>query len=241
MLMPVISRARSERAKRVGQIRYLLRSDLHIARSSARSQSCYGAVLPMKYRLLRTPTDGPRTSRSLTRKLRGQIPASMPGRVIQERLGPAIRGLNVKHDLDIEPATGSVSSLPGNVCLTRSDGLLIGYKVARQFESHPLRQRVFSFRDSLPLSLKNAHLGGIRHSKSTGEPVSSGFKREFRRFLSVCTFGGGLSVKDSAFDFEQKKVVGGPLFIGACSDRLRKSEGSLLRRPAHWNIKTAGP
>ena len=142
MLMPVISRARSERAKRVGQIRYLLRSDLHIARSSARSQSCYGAVLPMKYRLLRTPTDGPRTSRSLTRKLRGQIPASMPGRVIQERLGPAIRGLNVKHDLDIEPATGSVSSLPGNVCLTCSGGLLIGYKVARQFESHSLRQRV---------------------------------------------------------------------------------------------------
>ena len=145
MLMAVISRARSERAKRVGQIRYLLRSDLHIARSSARSQSCYGAVLPMKYRLLRTPTDGPRTSRSLTRKLRGQIPASMPGRVIQERLCPAIRGLNVKHDLDIEPATGSVSSLPGNVCLTRSDGLLIGYKVARQFESHPLRRRVFRF------------------------------------------------------------------------------------------------
>jgi hypothetical protein len=34
--------------------------DLHIARAGARSQSCYGAGLPMKYRLLRTPTDGPR-------------------------------------------------------------------------------------------------------------------------------------------------------------------------------------
>jgi hypothetical protein len=54
----------------------------------------------------------------------------------------AILGLNVRHDLDIEPATRSVSSLPGNVCLTCSDGLLIGYKVACQFESHPLRQRV---------------------------------------------------------------------------------------------------
>src|SRR6266849_3626434 len=45
---------------------------------------------------------------------------------------------------------------------------------------------------------------------------------------------------DLASDFEQKKSVAGPLLIGACSDRLRKSEGSLLRRPVHWNIKTAG-
>src|SRR6266404_1173546 len=43
-----------------------------------------------------------------------------------------------------------------------------------------------------------------------------------------------------AFYVEQKKSVAGPLLIGACSDRLRKSEGSLLRHPAHWNIKTAG-
>jgi hypothetical protein len=64
-----------------------------------------------------------------------------PERVIQERLCRANLGLNVRHDLDIEPATRSVPSLPGNVCSTRSDGLLIGYKVARQFESHPLVQR----------------------------------------------------------------------------------------------------
>ena len=76
---------------------------------------------------------------AITRKLRGQIPASMLERVIQEGLCRAILGLNVRHDLDIEPATRSVSSLPGNVCLTCSDGLLIGYKVACQFESHPLR------------------------------------------------------------------------------------------------------
>jgi hypothetical protein len=50
--------------------------------------------------------------------------------------------------LDIEPTTRSVSSLPGNVCLTGSDGLLIGYKVARQFESHPLRQGVWLLRQS---------------------------------------------------------------------------------------------
>src|SRR5229473_3741331 len=46
---------------------------------------------------------------------------------------------------------------------------------------------------------------------------------------------------DLASDFEQKKSVAGPSLIGACSDRLRKSEGSLLRRPVHGNIKTAGP
>ena len=50
------------------------------------------------------------------------------------------------------------------------------------------------FRDSLPLCLKSAHLAGIQHSTSTGEPVASGFKREFWRFLSVCTLGGGLSL-----------------------------------------------
>ena len=125
--------------------------------------------------------------------------------------------------------------------LTLSDGLLTVYKVAWQFEFTSLRQRVFTFRDSLPLRLKNAHLAGIRHPKSTGEPVSSGFKREFRRFLSVCTFGGGLSVKDSAFYFEQKKGAAAPLLIAAGSGRLRKSEGPPLRRPAHWNIKTTSP
>ena len=55
---------------------------------------------------------------------------------------PKAASREVVGDLDIEPATRSVPSLPGNVCSTRSDGLLIGYKVARQFESHPLRQRV---------------------------------------------------------------------------------------------------
>jgi hypothetical protein len=76
----------------------------------------------------------------------------------------------------------SDSSLPGDVCLTCSDGLLIGYKVARQFEFHPLRQRVFSFRDSLFSGPKNAHLAGIRDSRSTGEPVSSGSNASFKDF-----------------------------------------------------------
>lgn len=38
-----------------------------------------------------------------------------------------------------------VSSLPGNVCLTCSDALLLGSRVACQFESHSLRQPVFQF------------------------------------------------------------------------------------------------
>ena len=40
------------------------------------------------------------------------------------------------------------SSLPGNVCLTCSDGLLLGSRVACQFESHSLRRPVLSNRDS---------------------------------------------------------------------------------------------
>jgi hypothetical protein len=36
-------------------------------------------------------------------------------------------------------------------------------KVAREFEFTLLRQRVFSFRDSLPLCLKNAHLALCRN------------------------------------------------------------------------------
>jgi hypothetical protein len=42
----------------------------------------------------------------ITRKLRGQIPASMRERVIRS-VFVGILGLNVRHDLDIEPATRS--------------------------------------------------------------------------------------------------------------------------------------
>src|SRR5258708_6656009 len=44
---------------------------------------------------------------------------------------------------------------------------------------------------------------------------------------------------DLASDFEQRRVVAGRLLIGACSSRLRKSDGSLLRHPVYRNIKTA--
>jgi hypothetical protein len=100
--------------------------------------------------------------------------------------------------------------------------------------SNPLRSASESsgFRDSLISYVKDPHLAGIRHSRSTGELLSLGFKREFWRFLSVYTLGGGLSL-----------LMGqcGRLLTGACSGRLRKSEGSLLRRPVHWDIRTAGP
>jgi hypothetical protein len=47
---------------------------------------------------------------------------------------------------------------------------------------------------------------------------------------------------DLTFDFETKEgLLPVPLLIGACSDRLRKCEGSLLRRPVHRKIQTAGP
>jgi hypothetical protein len=90
---------------------------------------------------------------AITRKLRSYTPASGWNASSRRIFVGQILGLNVRHVLDIEPATRSVSSLPGNVCLTCSGGLLIGYKVARQFESHSLRQRVFSFRDSLLLNV----------------------------------------------------------------------------------------
>ena len=141
-------------------------------------------------------------------------------------------GLNVRHDLDIEPATRSVPSPPGNVLSTRSDGLLIGYKVARQFESHPLRQRVFSFRDSLITRAKSAHLAGIRQPRSTGETISSGSNASFEDFSLFALW---------AVDLACRWASAGRLLTGACSDRRRKSEGSLLRRPVHRNIKTASP
>jgi hypothetical protein len=82
---------------------------------------------------------------AITRKLRGQIPAIMRERVIQERLGWQSRP-------ECQARFGHRGSNPKRfssswqVCLTCSDGLLIGYKVARQFESHPLRHRVWLLR-----------------------------------------------------------------------------------------------
>jgi hypothetical protein len=43
--------------------------------------------------------------------------------------------------------------------------------VAREFEFDSLRQRVFSFQGSLIGRVKNAHLAGIQHPRSTGERV----------------------------------------------------------------------
>jgi hypothetical protein len=82
---------------------YLLRSDLHIARSGSRSQSCYGRRVCRRSKNYCTY---PRIAHrvvviAITRKLRGQIPASMLERVIQERPYRATLGLNVRHDLDV--------------------------------------------------------------------------------------------------------------------------------------------
>jgi hypothetical protein len=45
--------------------------------------------------------------------------------------------------------------------------LLTVYEVAREFEFTSLRQRIISFRDSLPLCLKNAHLALCRDYRGT--------------------------------------------------------------------------
>jgi hypothetical protein len=81
--------------------------------------------------------------------------------------------------IDIEPATRCISSLPGTVSLRCSDGFLIGYEVARQFESHPLRQRVFSFRDSLNYLSEKRAFGRNPAVKVHRRNDLVGFKREF--------------------------------------------------------------
>ncbi len=102
---------------------YLLRSDLHIARSGARSQSCYGGGFADEYRLFAYTLGWPPHRRDPSQeKLCGQIPASMLERAIQERLGRANLGLNVRHDLK-KPASVTLSA-------------------HRQFEFTSLRQRV---------------------------------------------------------------------------------------------------
>jgi hypothetical protein len=56
-----------------------------------------------------------------------------------------------------------VSSLPGNVCLTCSNGLLLGSRVACQFESHSLHQRGIANR-----------LSGLRSGpRVNGEAISA--------------------------------------------------------------------
>jgi hypothetical protein len=85
---------------------YLLRSDLHIALPAHAASPVMRAVLPMKYRLFAYTLGWPQHRRDPSReKLCGQIPASMLERAIQERLCRPNLGLNVRHDLDIEPAT----------------------------------------------------------------------------------------------------------------------------------------
>jgi hypothetical protein len=59
------------------------------------------------------------------------------------------------------------------------DGASTHPEESRRFKSASLRRRVFSFRDSLLLCVKDAHLAGIRHPRSTGEPVSSGPNASF--------------------------------------------------------------
>ena len=67
--------------------------------------------------------------------------------------------------------------------LTFQSGLLTVYEVAREFEFVSLRQRVMSYRGPLLLCVKKAHLAGIRHPRSTGEPVSWGSNASFEDFF----------------------------------------------------------
>src|SRR6202022_933919 len=69
-----------------------------------------------------------------------------------------------------------------------------------------------------------------------------GFNVSFEDFSLLALWAVDLACRWTwRLTLNKRKVVAGPLLIGACSGRLRKSEGSLLRRPVHRNIKTAGP
>jgi hypothetical protein len=57
---------------------------------------------------------------AITRKLRSYTPASGWNASSRRISVGQILGMNVRHDLNIEPATRGVSNLPCNVCLTRS-------------------------------------------------------------------------------------------------------------------------
>jgi hypothetical protein len=142
----------------------------------------------MKYRLLRTPTDGHRIVVIHRKQTTRSDSSYHAGRRHPGASLLAILGLNVRHDLDIEPATRSVSSLPGNVCLRCSDGL----QVACQFESHPLRQRVCDVERFGVRSTKSARVPRLVGLKSTREILTGEIFASLARILSVSTFGGGL-------------------------------------------------
>jgi hypothetical protein len=55
-------------------------------------------------------------------------------------------------------------------------------KVAREFEFTLLRQRVFTFRDSLPLWLKNAHFGRHPAVVLNGEVTFEDGRGAYNRF-----------------------------------------------------------
>jgi hypothetical protein len=91
-------------------------------------------------------------------------------------------------------------------CLTLSDGLVTGYKVAREFESISLQRPVVDVRYSPANCAKQARLAGTFASRSSGETLRRGPKPYFRGFLYDPTFGGGLNllVDGRGFDLEQR-------------------------------------
>src|SRR6266404_7650122 len=72
------------------------------------------------------------------------------------------------------------------------------------------------------------------------ESGTSGPPENCTRWGSDASFGDFSLFALWAVDLACRWTSASPPLIGECTDRLRKSEGSLLRRPVHWNIKTAG-
>jgi hypothetical protein len=70
--------------------------------------------------------------------------------------------------------------------------LLIGYKVACQFESHPLRQRVCDVEHSPQNCTEAPRVRRLVVSKSTRDISTLEIPTPFAWILSISDFGGGL-------------------------------------------------
>jgi hypothetical protein len=197
-----------------------------------------GAVLPTKCGLLRTPTDGHRIvaihRKKTTRSDSSQHAGTRhSGASLSGNSRPECRA-RFGHRASNPKRFWSSCQRLFDVLRWLTDRLQSRLPV--RIPSAPPASLQFSgFSSSLR---ENAHLAEIRHPRSTGEPVSSGPNASFGDFSLFALWAVDLACRWIWRLALNKRRV--RLLIGACSDRLRKSEGPLLRRPVHWNIKTAG-
>ena len=101
----------------------------------------------------------------------------------------AIPGLNVRHDLDIEPVTRGVSSLLGNVCSTCSDGLLIGLQSRLSVRIPPAPPpSPYLWRYLARITEKARHSRPVQYLNNILEQDHRAIKRRVKAKQSFCQF-----------------------------------------------------